>query len=385
MRSPKPTRLISALIATVLVLYPLASHAAASQRPGTPGIEASPKEQIAPFQPRFGRLRPVIAVIGENSGTEMTDFVIPYSILTEAAAGEVLALSVKPGTVTMRPTSLQLVPQATVAQFDVNYPDGADYVIVPAVAVQSEPLLLAWISAQAAKGATLVSICDGALVLARAGLMKGKRGTAHWYTHQMREQQYPETSWHKNTRYVADGRIVSSAGISAALPTSLALVEAIAGRERALAIGARYGISEWGSQHNSDRFVPAFGRNLTGHITTKYANRWLHSAETVGVPVHSGIEDISLALTMDSYSRTGRSRALAMAPDKLPFMTRNGLTFLPDRVAGGVNPPQRILKPLEQAPVAGLFERVLGNIDADYGRNTGDGVAYDFEYRRVEN
>lgn len=343
---------------------------------------AAAADPLSPYQPRAGRDRPVVAVIAENSGTEMTDYVIPYSILTESGAAEVLALAIKPGTVTMRPTSLQMIPHASAADFDSKYPNGADYVIVPAVVKRTDPALLQWISAQGGKGATVVSICDGGMVVAKTGLMDGKSATAHWFTHSMRESEFPNVNWIRNIRYIEDGKIISSSGISAALPTSLALVEAIAGRQRAADIGAKYGVTDWSPSHNSDMFAPKFGRNLKGYFATYYANGWFHSIEKVGVPVRPGVDDVALALTMDAYTRTGRSRAFAVASSDERFVTRNGLTFLPDRVAGAPDAPKRLLAPLADGPQAGVFDRILDSIGADYGNNTANGVSYDFEYAR---
>ncbi len=344
----------------------------------------STQEKIAPYQNRFGRTRPVIAVIGENSGTEMTDYVIPYSILTESAVADVFALAIQPGTVKMSPTSLKLVPQASAEQFDARYPDGADYVIVPAVAKSDEPALRAWIAAQGNKGATIVSICDGAFAVAHTGMMKGRRATAHWYTDEIRRQKFLDTRWLRNARYVVDGSIVSSAGISAALPTSLALVEAIAGYDRALSLAALHGVKEWGPQHNSDAFVPRFGVNLKGYVTTMYTNEWFYKPERIGVPVSPGMDDIAFVLTMDAYSRTGRSLPYAAATGNIPFVTRNGLTFIADQLSASASGPERMLPAIASAPVPEVFEHVLTGISALYGESTASGVAYGFEYPRVE-
>lgn len=197
-----------------------------------PALAAAGAAKIAPYQARFGRARAVVAVIGENSGTELTDFAIPYGVLAQSDAVDLLSVATQPGPLTMSP-ALHIQPQATVQQFDLRYPDGADYVIVPAVRKPDDPALLAWIGAQGAKGATIVSICDGALVVANSGLLKGHRATAHWATEASRKERYPDTQWISNVRYVADGKRVSSAGISAAMPATLALVEAIAGQARA--------------------------------------------------------------------------------------------------------------------------------------------------------
>jgi transcriptional regulator GlxA family with amidase domain len=94
-------------------------------------------------------------------------------------------------------------------------------VIEPAINNSDDPKLLGWITSQAGKGATTVSICDGALVVAKTGLMRGHRATGHWATQSLRREKFPDTTWQTNIRYVADGKIVSSAGVSASIPIPL--------------------------------------------------------------------------------------------------------------------------------------------------------------------
>src|SRR4029450_12584608 len=93
---------------------------------------ASDVSKIDRYQPRFGRQQPVIAVVGENAATELTDFVIPYGILSESGAAEVHSVASGPGALTMWP-ALKIQPDMTLATFDERFPEGADYVIVPAV------------------------------------------------------------------------------------------------------------------------------------------------------------------------------------------------------------------------------------------------------------
>ena len=56
---------------------------------------------IPGYQPRLGRSRPVIVVLGDNAATETTDYVVPYGILAESGVAEVLALSTEPGPIQM--------------------------------------------------------------------------------------------------------------------------------------------------------------------------------------------------------------------------------------------------------------------------------------------
>jgi putative intracellular protease/amidase len=339
--------------------------------------------KIDPYHARFGRTRALVAVIGENgsteSSTELVDFVVPYGILAQSGATQTIAVATHAGILNMRP-ALRLQAQASIDEFDRRFPDGADYVIVPAVSKYDDPILLTWITTQAGKGATIVSICDGALVVANSGLLKGHRATAHWGTEALRPKKYPETTWLKNRRYVADGKIISSAGISAAIPVSLALVEAIAGYDRAAALAQDLGASEWSARHNSDVFHPRFGVNLWAFIAANYTNRWFHSLQQIGVPVASGIDEISLALAADAYSRTGRSKAFAISASSEILPTRNGLLLLPDRTLGDKSPPDRMLPEFDASPSALALDHALAGIADRYGRSTAYAVALDFEY-----
>lgn len=338
--------------------------------------ESAPIEHIETYHARFGRQRPVIAIVGVNSGTELTDYVIPYSVLKRAAIGEVIAVATGAGKMTMRP-ALQIRPQASIADFDTRFPDGADYIVVPAVVHRDDPVLLSWIKQQAAKGGTLVSICDGALVLASSGVLDGHRATAHWATAGYRRKTYPKVHWVGDRRYVADGRIVSSAGISAAIPTSLALVEAIAGRDRAAAVAIEIGAPDWSPAHDSDRFTPKFGRNLSAFAATLYFNGWFHPSQSIGVVVTPGVDEIAVALTADAYSRTGRAHAYALSSSPAPVTTLHGLSLLPDRT--GLRSVTRVV-PIGPGKPALTLDHVLGEIARLYGKQTAYGVALDFEY-----
>lgn len=338
--------------------------------------DASINERIAPYRARFGRTRPVIAIVGENSGTELTDYVIPFAILRRANVAEVVPVATRSGPMTMRP-ALRLQPQGSVDEFDVRYPEGADYVVVPAVVRRDDPALLAWISKQAAKGSTLVSICDGAMVVAASGAMDGHRATAHWATAGYRREHYPKVRWVDDRRYVADGNIVSSAGISAAIPTSLALVEAIAGHERAAVVAADIGATDWSPAHDSQRFHPKLGRNLSAFATTQYLNGWLHKPEALGIPIAPDVDELALALTADALTRTGRAHAYTVAAGPAPVETRYGLVLLPDRT--DTASLKRTL-PVPTGKPGLTLDHVLMDIARSYGKQTAYGVALDFEY-----
>lgn len=341
-----------------------------------PPEAAPPPTRIAPWTPSHGHAQPIVAVIGDNAGTELTDFAVPYDIL-ERAGIETVALAAHDGPLRFRP-ALRAQADATFAAFDVQHPEGADYVIVPAMVEPKAPAVLAWLVAQSRKGATVVSICDGALVVASAGLLDGRQATAHWASEGARRERFSSTHWRRNTRYVADGNVVSSAGISAAMPTSLALVEAIAGHDRAAAVAADVGVADWSPRHDSDAFRPHWG-NLRSFAVKLAVNPYLRHTDTVGVPLATGMDEINLAIIADAYARTGRSRAVSISPTPAPVTTRHGLRILPD-VAGTPRGVDITLPALDDAPPGRAFDTALAAVAKRYGRRTAEGVALDFEY-----
>ena len=155
--------------------------------PPTPSVTAPPAiaqeerdAMVAALKPPK-RQRPLIAIIGINDATETTDYLMPYGILTRADVADVVTLATAPGPMTLFP-ALKVEPQATIAEFDARHPDGADYVIVPAMSRDDDPEGLQWIRSQSSKGAIVIGVCVGAKVVGDAGLLHGKRATTHWYS-----------------------------------------------------------------------------------------------------------------------------------------------------------------------------------------------------------
>ena len=93
---------------------------------------------------RRSAARPLIAVIGINDATETTDYLVPTGILRRADVADVVMLATDPGPVQLYP-ALKVEPDATIAEFDAAHPEGADYVIVPAMSRDDDPAALAWI------------------------------------------------------------------------------------------------------------------------------------------------------------------------------------------------------------------------------------------------
>jgi transcriptional regulator GlxA family with amidase domain len=197
------------------------------------------------------RQRPLIAVIGINDATETNDYVMPTGILRRADVADVMLVATGPGPVALYP-ALKVEPDTTVAEFDASHPDGADYVIVPAMSRDDDPTALQFIRNQSGKGALIISVCAGAKVLAATGLLDHKRATTHWFYRKELLEKHPHVQYVPNRRFVVDRNVATTTGITAALPMSLTLIEAIAGHDKAEAVARDLGVEHWDARHASD-------------------------------------------------------------------------------------------------------------------------------------
>ncbi|MCE9524076.1 MAG: DJ-1/PfpI family protein [Alphaproteobacteria bacterium] len=357
-------------VAAVFAMFPNARPVSAAMAIIS---ESETNETLAALKPTK-RARPVIAVVGDNRGSETTDYLIPYGVLKRSGVADVIALGMRAGPVKLMP-ALTIIPDATVGEFDRRYPDGADYVIVPAMHVRDDPAVQAWLKKQAARGATIVGICAGGIVLAEAGLLHQRRATTHWFWIDTLRGADATIQYVPDRRYVADRGVATTTGISASVPVSLAIVAAIAGRARADALAQEIGAANWHAEHDSRAF--GLTRANIGTYAANLSAFWRH--ETLGIPVAEGVDDIALALMADAYSNTHLTTVLTLAENGAPVATKYGLRLVPDGVVGAtrVDAVQPVLS--SEAP-ARAIDVVLAQIGARYGQRSADISRLELEY-----
>ena len=92
---------------------------------------------------------------------------------------------------------------------------------------------LEWVRTQRAEVPLLASVCTGSLVYAAAGLLTGRRATTHWASLNLLSELDPTVIPAVDARFVDDGDLITSAGVSAGIDMALHLVARLAGRDRA--------------------------------------------------------------------------------------------------------------------------------------------------------
>ncbi|MBJ6749772.1 GlxA family transcriptional regulator [Geomonas anaerohicana] len=123
-------------------------------------------------------------------------------------------------------------------------PEKADTILVPGSPddaldrVMKDERFLSWLATEGPRARRLVSVCTGALILAEAGLLQGKRATTHWMDLE-RLRNYQEVQVENDAIYTRDGSVATSAGVTAGMDLALALVEEDFGKKLALTVARR--------------------------------------------------------------------------------------------------------------------------------------------------
>lgn len=186
---------------------------------------------------------------------EVLDFCGPYEVFTvvrlnearrreEPSPFQVLLVAERAEAVTTA-GGLRVLPDCTLADCPP-----LDILVVPGgwgTRRQIEnKTLIDWIGQRGRQVETLTSVCTGALLLAQAGLLDGRRATTHWRSLDWLREAFPAVTVEEHLHVVEDGNVLTSAGISAGIDLALKVVERYHGEviARATARHMEYRFSE---------------------------------------------------------------------------------------------------------------------------------------------
>jgi transcriptional regulator GlxA family with amidase domain len=113
---------------------------------------------------------------------------------------------------------------------------------------------LAWLKQASERSPVTATVCTGAALLARTGLLDGRNATSNKIAWDWVVEQGPGVHWQRRARWVDDGNIVSSSGVSAGTDMALALIQRLNGRDMAIA-AARQMEYLWNQDATNDPFA----------------------------------------------------------------------------------------------------------------------------------
>jgi putative intracellular protease/amidase len=271
--------------------------------------------------------KPTVAILMSNAWTEITDFLGPYTVLKTSEAYNVYALAPERKLSTLNGV-LDVMPDYSYADFTARGLK-ADIIVVPYITnIRSEvnAPILTWIREQRARGSKVLSICAGAEVAAASGVFDGYKATTHWNAIGKLEKEYPKVAWIHGTRYVDNGDLMSSAGITSGIDATLHLLEKLNGKALALEVARKLNYPHTRFLDDPTRPVPTTMKDMIP-VALYEAFRW--DKPMLGVALYDGVNELELASILDTYPTAGVTNAITLANERKPFTTKHGLTIVP--------------------------------------------------------
>lgn len=284
-----------------------------------------PSDLHAP-QVRVAKIRPVGLVV--YPGAEIIDLTGPMEVFAFANNGlqlsgtcaelaypiEIIAAQTGPIT-----TSCGLQIIATKTYNDIL--DGIDTLIIVGTPVVdcllSDPALQDWLLAIAPKVNRLASVCTGAFLLAKTGLLEGRSATSHWGYCAQLAREYPNVKVEPDRIFVRDGQISTSGGVTSGIDMALSMVEEDWGSEVALQV-ARYLVVFLKRPGGQSQFS-AYLTNAAHRPDLKDLQAWIMMNLTLGLRVELLAE--RLAMSPRNFARLFLSE-IGMTPAKFVEMAR---------------------------------------------------------------
>jgi transcriptional regulator GlxA family with amidase domain len=168
---------------------------------------------------------------------EVLDFAGPFEVfavtdeLNDHQAFHTFTMALKPGTVRAR-NGLKIVPDFTLESCPTP-----QLIVIPGGSgsrlLLHMPALHEWLRVKARAAEIIMSVCTGSLILGRAGLLDDLRATTHHLALAELRLHAPKTDVIENERFIDNGKVITSAGISAGIDCSLYVVARLLGEDAA--------------------------------------------------------------------------------------------------------------------------------------------------------
>ncbi len=174
----------------------------------------------------------------------------------DAVGLALIAESKRPVSLATAGWPLEAAPQL-MPQYDFDDAPALDLILVPggmgSLREVENERLIAWLRERGAEAQITASVCTGAQLLAQAGLLDGRRATGNKMFFSYVASFGPQTQWEPSARWVDEGDVATSSGVSAGIDLMLSLIARLFGPERArqIAAGTEY---EWREDPTDDPF-----------------------------------------------------------------------------------------------------------------------------------
>jgi transcriptional regulator GlxA family with amidase domain len=273
------------------------------------------------------KVRPIGIVAYD--GVEILDLTGPMAVfampndffqragLTDQAVYPIRVFAKRPGPV-MTSCGLQVYADSAYGEPEI----AVDTLLIPGspsvAALLSDPSLVNWVGAMSTRVRRLVSVCTGSFLLAKAGLLNGRRATTHWAYCDKFAAEYPDVMVEPDRIFLRDGPIMTSGGVTSGIDLALSLLEEDWGREQALQI-ARYLVVFLKRPGGQSQFSSFLLSEATNHQDLRALQVWIMENPAQDLRVEALAE--RMAMSPRNFARVFQAET-GMTPAKFVEKSR---------------------------------------------------------------
>jgi transcriptional regulator GlxA family with amidase domain len=212
----------------------------------------------------------------------------------------------------------------------------------------------------------VTSVCTGAFLLAAAGLLDGRRATTHWYACELLDSTYPRITVEPDAIYVHDGKLWTSAGVTAGIDLALALVAEDHGRQAAATVARRLVVYLRRSGGQA-QFSALLAAQSVDNEPVRDLLSWLpdHLEQDLSVPAMAR----RLNLSERQFSRVFRTEAGTTPADHVEAIRVEGACRLLESTRGSIDHVAKLCGFGVPETMNRAFRRRLNTTPGDYRRH----------------
>lgn len=274
--------------------------------------------------PKYDSNKPTVAVLLANEVTEVFDFLVPYKMFAMTEAYNVYGVA-PDREIKSLTGGLDVVPHYSYDEMDAMLGKSPDIIVIPFMPILDENKyapVREWIRKHSGAKTTLISICNGAENLADTGLLNGKSAATHWGDINRLIKKYPKVQWVNDRRYVPQGNIVSSAGLTSGIDATLYVISKQLGEAAAKKVAKEMNYPSY--EYVTNPQMKPFVAGLSD-ITYVLNNAYQWNKVKAGVLLYNGADELDLSAAFDTYAASGTTTTLTVSSANQPIVTKHGL------------------------------------------------------------
>ncbi|WP_441870314.1 DJ-1/PfpI family protein [Pseudarthrobacter sp. TAF60_1] len=268
----------------------------------------------------------VVAVALGSSGTVGSDVLAPYEVFASSPEFSVYTIAAEPGPALID-GGPAIVPTYTFNDVRSGRARQPDVVVVPAVGAPEGPeetAMREWILEESGRGAQILGVCNGSNVLAASGILDGHTATGHWSRLSSLKKSRPQVQWAEGLRYVQDGTITTTAGVTSGIPGALKVMADLAGADEAERVGRLVNYAGWSLTASTSIPVQSFAASDIP-VGLNALVPWFRP--TIAVGLYDGVGESDVASAFEVYNMSFAARTVPVAATET-VTTRHGMVLL---------------------------------------------------------